>query len=137
MWYCFVFKSNSCICIPKNAAVQKDLRQVILSLHTKSLRILIMLRFGFSSFVLPVGRIWAFPVSHSLSAAPLSQGIVQASIGISEIQCGFLNFKVKLNPINKRNLNIFHSSLVSQLNFHEKTKFSLVNMGSKMYWFWN
>lgn len=125
-----MFKSNSCICNPKNAAAQKDLREVILPLHTKSLRILIMLRFGLSSFVLLMGRIWAFPISHSLSAAPLSQGIVQASIGISEIQCVFLNFKVKLNPMHKRNLNIFHSSLVSQLNFHEKTK--LVNMGSKM-----
>lgn len=34
------FKSKSCICIPKNAAVQKDLRHVLLPLHTKSLRIL-------------------------------------------------------------------------------------------------
>lgn len=80
----------------------------------------IVLRFVFSSFVLLAERIWASAVSHALSAAPLSQGIVQASTDSSGIQWGFLNFKVKLNPMHKRNLNICHSSPVSQLYFHKK-----------------
>lgn len=136
-YHCLVFKSKSSICILKNAAVQKGLRLVILLLHSKSLRILIMLRLVFSSFVLLTERIWAFPISHSLSAAPLSSGIVQASIDSTAIQCGFLNFKAKWNPMHKRNLNMFHSSLVSQLYFPKKPKFSLINMGSQMHWFWN
>lgn len=55
-----------------------------------------------------------------LSAAPLNQGIVQGSFGSAGIQCGLLNFKAELNPMNKRKVDIFYSCLVSQLCFHKE-----------------
>lgn len=68
-----------------------------------------------------------------LSAAPLNRGIVQGSFDSPGIQCGLLNFKAELNPMHKRNVDIFYSRLVSQLCFHKKAEFSLVSMRSQMW----
>lgn len=86
-------------------------------------------------FVLLAERIWSLPVSYTLSATALNQGIVQGSFDSPGIECGLLNFKVELNPMHKRNLDIFYSSLVSQLYFRKKTEFSLVSMDIQMHWF--
>lgn len=45
-------------------------------------------------FVLLAERIWSFPISHTLSATALNQGIVQGSVDSPGIECGLLNFKV-------------------------------------------
>lgn len=128
-----VFKSPNRIYVPKNAAVRWDLRQIVQPLRAELSAFCIILRTVLPSFSLSAGRICSLPVSPALPAAALNQGTMQRSCGSLGIQCRLFNFKVELNPIQKRNLDIFYSNLVTWLCFHKQAGFSLVSMAGQMH----